>query len=383
MQFRLAPLDWLNILYLPLMITTGRDVLRQKESLFDSDLTLKDRYLLQRLVIFVLLPVVVFCHELGHVLAIKLCHGEVQEFHYAFVWGYVVPSGQFSSTQTVWMYLAGNLVQIIIGLIALLAAWRAKTPPMVALLTYLGLWSIGGTVILYTLMSFSGFYGDWLAIYTLAKGPLWLGIATAHLLLVGLMLWLLYSTKARVWFTSHTQPSWLEEQKRLWTDVKVYPGAINWLNLGWSYQLVALNGKARECLKKAKAYSPEIAEASLLEASLLLKDARPGQATALLQRLLERTDLKPSERYRGLLCLADCQIKSNQPQLALNTYQQAAELMPALADPRYLHALLLNNLGQKPQALSELMVCLQLQWQDRELQELAIQSWQQLHSQAP
>src|SRR5205823_7331813 len=100
----LMPLDLLNLLFIPLMLITARELKQNWASLWDQQLTARDRYLLQRLVIFWLLPVVVMCHELGHVAAVNLFGGKVHEFHYAFVWGYVVPQGTFTPDQVVWLY---------------------------------------------------------------------------------------------------------------------------------------------------------------------------------------------------------------------------------------------------------------------------------------
>src|SRR4030095_14629755 len=158
-------MDFLNLLYLPLMVLTGMDARKNWSSICDAELTSRDCQILQKMVLFWLIPVVVLCHELGHVAAIKLFGGEVAEFHYALFWGYVVPRGAFTAVQLVWAFLAGSLVQVLIGLAALAAAVVVSSPPVVALLIYLGLWSIGGTVVVYALLSLTGLYGDWVAIY--------------------------------------------------------------------------------------------------------------------------------------------------------------------------------------------------------------------------
>src|SRR5262245_21751021 len=95
----MAPLDALNLLFLPLMVITAVQALKNWKTLWDDRLTGAYRQLLQRITIFILLPVVVLCHELGHVAAIKYFGGTVQEFHYAFLSGYVVPGQSYPPDQ--------------------------------------------------------------------------------------------------------------------------------------------------------------------------------------------------------------------------------------------------------------------------------------------
>ncbi|MBI4534014.1 MAG: M50 family metallopeptidase [Candidatus Melainabacteria bacterium] len=204
MQFPVVPLDLINLLFLPLMVITGLEVKKNWSSLWDQELTVHDRYLLQRIVIFWLIPAVVFFHELGHVVAIKLFGGQVKEFHYAFVWGYVVPTGMFTPVQLVWSYLAGNLVQIIIGLGALVGALQSRAPAAVALLVYLFFWSVGGTTIVYSLLSLTGLYGDWVAIYTQPEPFIVSIIAVCHAALALFVFWCLYGARPRQWFASRT-----------------------------------------------------------------------------------------------------------------------------------------------------------------------------------
>jgi hypothetical protein len=130
-------LDLLNLIYLPLMVITIRDLITNWHSVWDNHLTARDRFILQKVVIFLIMPFVVYCHEMGHALSIEYFGGRVAEFHFGLFWGFVVPQGVFTPDQTVLTYLAGNAVQIAIGLIAGFSALFISSPPVPASATRL------------------------------------------------------------------------------------------------------------------------------------------------------------------------------------------------------------------------------------------------------
>lgn len=342
MQFPVVPLDLINLLFLPLMVVTVVEVKKNWSALWDQELTAHDRYLLQRIVIFWLIPAVVFFHELGHVGAIKLFGGQIKEFHYAFVWGYVVPTGTFTPAELVWSYLSGNLVQIIIGLGALVGALRARAPAAVAILVYLFLWSVGGTTIVYTLLSFTGLYGDWVAIYTQPEHYLVSIIAVCHGVLAFLVLWCLYGSAPRLWFVCHTNPRWLSEQDSLWSKVKSTPSATSWLDLGWSFYRVGLNSRVTDCLRKARMYDLNVPEALLLEGALAYRHGKRREA--------------------------------------LRIYTAASEAKPEQADAHFYKAIILSDLECYAEAKAELIEATNLHWSNSVLKELLCKELQNIQS---
>jgi hypothetical protein len=273
-----GPMDFLNLLYLPLMFITAKEARQDWASLWDARLTPRDRYMLQRLVIFWLLPIVVLCHELGHVAAVKLFGGKVAEFHYAFVWGYVVPSGIFTPDQTVWLYFSGNLVQIIIGFISLFLAFIFKSPPVVAMCVYLFFWAVGGTTIMYALMSFTGLYGDWQAIYSAHAQPLVTEIAVFHVLVVAFVLYCAYSQRGKNWYMSKTEPDWADSYKQLLSIAKSSKHAprervrayLAIAELQWMHGQL---DNAFETYESAIAVDPTVADPHFFKA-VLLNDAQ-------------------------------------------------------------------------------------------------------------
>jgi len=372
MQFPMVSMDFLNLLYLPLMVLTGVDARKNWSSIWDAQLTWRDCQALQKIVLFLLIPVVVLGHELGHVAAIKLFGGQVAEFHYALFWGYVVPRGTFTAPQLVWAFLAGSLVQVMIGIAAIASAIFVRSPPVVALLIYLGLWSIGGTVVVYALLSLTGLYGDWVAIYTAPVPGLVIGIAIVHVALIAFVVWCLYATTARVWFTGKTHPRWIEEQVSLWAAVTNQPSAGNWINLAWSYYNVNINGKSLECLRHAKELDPHSAEIEMLEGALAYRKGDLATAMRCFRALAARDDVSPQLRSRALLALGGCQVKSRQLEKALEIYDKAIEADPTVADAYFFKAMLLADAKRYDEAAAVLGTALRLNWVDSTLADAAI-----------
>src|SRR5579885_438852 len=104
-------------LLIPLAILTIRDAKKNWRQLWDNDLSMQDRQLLQRINVILLLPLVVLLHECGHAVATLWAGARVQEFHFGGWWGYVVPVGNLTPEQDLIIFLAGNLVEVVIGLI--------------------------------------------------------------------------------------------------------------------------------------------------------------------------------------------------------------------------------------------------------------------------
>lgn len=362
-----APLDALNLLFLPLMAITVIKCWKVWGSLWDCDLTANDRQLLQQLVIFVLLPAVVLCHELGHVAAIKYFGGTVKEFHYSFQSGYVVPGESFPPEQTVWLYFSGNLVQILLGLVAGLTAFVVNSPPIVAFLVYLSLWSIGGTVIIYALLSLTGFYGDWINIYAGEPSALVCSIGALHLTLAAAILWCLYGELPRFWFICKVNPKWKEEVQQLKAEVIRQPSAESWLHLAWSCFGQGLRRTSERFLLKAKQLAPESPAVRILEATTAESKGDLNYAIECYESLEALTGLPEHQRIAILMELANCQCKQGNAIAALKTYNQAVLESPHLADPHYYRAILLGNAGQYDHAEAELKISQQLEWLDKTL----------------
>lgn len=196
--------DLMNLLAVPFILWTLKDVIAGWKGLWDNDLTPEDRQLLLRMVIFLMLPGVVFFHELGHYLAALSVGVPVAKFHYGPVLGYVETYGCTDPVKRLWIAFAGNLAQILIGLLSLVLATISKSPPMVAVCVYFGLYTIASTVVFYALLSLGGFYGDWIQMYTNPFLPGVSAIVVFQLLLVAGLAWAVYNPLPKAWFAERT-----------------------------------------------------------------------------------------------------------------------------------------------------------------------------------
>lgn len=274
MGFNLGPSDLMTLLVLPAMFLTAKQAKSEWSSLWDSELTESDRRTLQRIAVFWLLPIVVLFHELGHVAAAKYFGKQVVEFHYNFLSGYVTSVGAFTPDQVAWLAFSGNLVQIIIGLVALFFAIRSKSPPVVALLIYVFLWAVGGTVIVYALMSAARFYGDWEKIYTSGAQPLVAEIAVFHAIMVALVLFCLCTDRAKDWFFMKTEPQFAEPYKALTAIARSKRAPLRnrvqaYIGLAETYWFLGLNDEAIKNYDTAIKIDPSVADAHLYKGARL------------------------------------------------------------------------------------------------------------------
>lgn len=348
-------LDLLNLIYLPLMVITIRDLVSNWRSVWDTNLTGRDRFILQKTVIFLIMPIVVYCHEMGHALAIEAFGGKVAEFHFGLFWGFVVPKGTFTIDQTVITYLAGNAVQIAIGLVAGLIALFVSSPPMVALLVYLFLWSVGGTVIIYALMSATGYYGDWIAIYTAPAPELKEIIGCLHALLIVLIAYCAYGAKPRLWFAMRTKPQWAQHMGILALKAQTDPTPQNNLAVAWSYAESNLFSQAQTWLKKARQVGAADGDLNLLLAFIKLNKGQIPNAEKIFAQTGADDSTTTAVRVRAYLGLADCYVRQNNFEKAIETYARATTLDNNLGDARLYRLLLLKQVGRQLESEKELL----------------------------
>jgi hypothetical protein len=146
------------------------------------------RQLAAMIAFFLLLPVGVLLHELGHMLAASLLGLQVFGLHYFLYWGYVVHAGG-TDLQNWSVALAGNFASFALGVTCLVLSVRLKPvrPAVNIILSQLGVLEIAQTLIAYPLMSLDpAFHGDWDTIYSFATpvaGAIALAVHLASLVL--------------------------------------------------------------------------------------------------------------------------------------------------------------------------------------------------------
>lgn len=169
------------------------DAVRNRRTLFDDRLTLDERQRLTRLALFVLVPLSVIFHELGHAVAVKLFGGQVIGWGFYLYYGYVEHSGFYTPIELAWIAVAGTLVNVVLGLGAIAWAWyRSGNVAVRYLLFVFGAFSLLNALVFYPLLdALGGIAGDWETIYS-RQTPVFSGIVgLLHVLILvgGVILW--------------------------------------------------------------------------------------------------------------------------------------------------------------------------------------------------
>jgi hypothetical protein len=380
---RLNWLDWQILIWVPLAFITAREVKANWRTIFDADLSIQDRASLQKINTFFIVPAVVFLHECGHAMATLWAGGTIAEFHFGVFWGYVIPHGHFTPEQDLIIYLAGSGVQVIIGFFMLIGAIFVTSPPVVALLVYSGLSAIAGTIIVYTLMSFTGYYGDWIHIYHSPLTNWVMVIGTVHTMLAGFLFYLFYGSYPKLWFNCKTRPKWFKDYKRAQETIARDPSAVNYLNLAWTLYLVGLTKETARTLEIVRKKDPNLLEYYILAGWLKQDKGQTNAAVELFEHIADAQAATPNQKCRALLAIGHSlasQIENRaargaRPSLddytaVIASYEQAHAAEPAVADPLFYKATILNKVGLHKEAEMELKDLQGRKWLDPALSEL-------------
>jgi len=149
--------------------------------------------------VFLVPPVVVLIHELGHVVAVLAVGGRVTGFHYGFFEGAVSFTGRITPGQGWFVALAGNVFGAGAGLALAAVGMRAGRlrPGLRYVLVLGGVLQVGYALVGYPVLSLSSNWGDWVVIYDTGATPV-LSWATAlgHAAVL-LLLWRWWRTTVR------------------------------------------------------------------------------------------------------------------------------------------------------------------------------------------
>ena len=175
-------------------------LVRSWRSFVDDDFTTADRQVALQVAVFLLPPVTVLLHELGHVAAAWAVGARVTDFNYGLFEGSVGIAGRLTPAQRWLVSFAGNLVSVAIGLAMLGGGARATglRRPFRYVLLFGGLLVLLFAAVGYPLLSATAGFGDWLVIYDFSATPI-LGGLTAAVHVVGLVaLWRWWRGELRV-----------------------------------------------------------------------------------------------------------------------------------------------------------------------------------------
>ena len=148
-------------------------IVRARRTFLDRDLSAADKRLATQAAVFLVPPIVVLIHELGHVGAVASVGARVVSFRYGFFEGAVGVAGDLSQVQAWWVSLSGNLAGALTGLALAGAgmAWDRLRPGPRYVLILGGTLQVGYALIGYPLLSLSTDWGDWVTIYDFGATP--------------------------------------------------------------------------------------------------------------------------------------------------------------------------------------------------------------------
>jgi hypothetical protein len=371
--------DYLGLLAVPIAIGTVSALIKNWSTVWDSNLTENERTLLLRVALFVVMPVIVLFHECGHAVATLYFGGAVEKFHYGFLWGYVIPRGVFSNWQILMIYLAGNAVEIAIGFLALVIAVVSTSPPVVALGVYVGFWAIAGTLIFYTILSFMGAYGDWIAIYSSPEHAWVAGIAIVHFIIVAAIIYLAYAEAPMLWFARKTNPKMVQPEKDLLAEIKVRPSMDSYLGLAWLYFQYGVNKASFKLITMIEKIAPKEPSHLLLKGYLQSSEGQAERAISTFYQCTANAQATDLLRARAYMAIGNCETRNTELKLrgatppvdawkaAIDAYTIACNTKNDLGDPHYYRALLYIRQGLDNRAEEDLITVLQSQCLDTNL----------------
>lgn len=198
----LGPFALISLFYLVIGVRVIYQIARNFRQTFDRQFTRQDRQLVDQAAFFVLLPISVALHELGHAVAIWAFGGQVLDWGFYGFAGYVAfDPRQFTAAQQTIIAAAGVTVNLILAALAV-ALVVLKKPPMRAAYNELLIqfvWiSLLNALIVYPVLDFvSGLNGDWMQMYDFRVPMVSGAIAVIHVAVLGLLFWAWKSPRAR------------------------------------------------------------------------------------------------------------------------------------------------------------------------------------------
>jgi len=190
----LGPFVLISLFYVILGIRVIYQLARNFRQTFDRNFTHDDRMLVDQAAFFVLLPIAVALHELGHAIAIWLYGGEVLDWGFYGFAGYVAfDPREFTDAQQILVAAAGTAVNLLLAAIAVALVFL-KRPPFRAAINELLIqftWiSLLNALVVYPLLDIiSGLEGDWSQMYGGGVPALSLVILIIHVTVLAALFW--------------------------------------------------------------------------------------------------------------------------------------------------------------------------------------------------
>ncbi|MBE9078199.1 M50 family metallopeptidase [Romeria aff. gracilis LEGE 07310] len=314
---------------------------------WDDPVTPEDQQLAQRLAIFALVPIGVLLHEIGHCLATWQVGGTVIAFQWRFYWGYIIPSGSFSPVEQWWIAFSGNLVSILLGLVAIPFIPLVRKRIVGELLYFFALVELIYALIGYPLLSLSIRGGDWVQIYNFDVQPYATITLIGH---VGLLwgLWQLYHSRRAIRWRLDRNASTLDEWEMLEANAAEHPNQLQ-PQLELAYFLIQHSEmrEARQVSRKIYRLAPEDERVKIFQVAMLSSRRAYRKAIQAGQNLLNSNPSAEAQiRIYRILCHSA--YSSNQLKAALSYANRGLAISPKDYKLRY-HSAIAHWMSKLPQ----------------------------------
>lgn len=180
----------ISLFYVLIGLRVARDTWRGRVAIFDRTYTLQDRFMVSQAAFFLLVPLSVALHELGHAVAIWSFGGHVVDFGFYFFAGFVSYDDPMTPVQHLVIAAAGVIVNTLIAIIVLAYVFFKPKPMRPAindlLITFAVLQALNA-LIFYPLLDFAVDMegGDWRQMYSDEAGNWRWAVLAIHLSILG------------------------------------------------------------------------------------------------------------------------------------------------------------------------------------------------------
>ncbi|MEA2827965.1 MAG: hypothetical protein QOG43_2404, partial [Actinomycetota bacterium] len=217
--------------------------------------TAEDKRLATQAAVFLVAPIVVLIHELGHVVAVLAVGARVVSFHYGFFEGAVGFVGNITPAQDWFVALTGNLFGAVtaLALVGLGLRGERLRPGLRYLLILGGTLQVGYALIGYPVLSLTSNWGDWIVIYDFSATPVlsWATAVAQVAVLAGLWRWWRGSVRHSLFAIASGQGERVAALRQAVRESPVDEAA--WLELAGLYAGRGELGLARSTLDQAAA----------------------------------------------------------------------------------------------------------------------------------
>ncbi|MBE9029212.1 M50 family metallopeptidase [filamentous cyanobacterium LEGE 11480] len=319
--------DTIAIFALLISIQTLVQVSRNWADFWDDRVTANDRSLAQRLGLFVILPLTVLLHEVGHALATWQVGGTVVDFQWRFYWGFIIPVGDFSLAEDWWISFSGNLVSIVLALLPIPFLLRIRKRIIGEILYSFVLIGIIQSLVAYPILSFVSQRGDWLRIYDFTIQPYATITLIVHIALLG-GLWQLYRSPMAIRWRLGRNPAMLDTWESLMHQTMDQPMEIE-PQLALADLLIAQNepSAAKQVAAKLTRTAPQDERVQLLQIEIACQNQDERRTITAAKKFLRR-DLTPALQIRLYQILSFSQYKISRFSEAVESANQGLTIAP-------------------------------------------------------